>query len=381
MTAQPRTLVALLLVELVVFGCSCHAAADDGGGKDCPCDTEQQCLPVKTFPDKEVLGFMVSRDNWRLYDWSKITTLALFTEMTSQELTQLVCYAHSKNVRVVLHGDYPIADLSDEDKRSKWVMGFVDQVKENYLDGLNIDIESAVAKDSTNASYLTQLVKETYSTFKSLDSSYQVTFDVAWSPNGIDSRWYEYKSLSLYSDFLVVMAYDERSQIWTGPCVAGANSAYPATIAGVKGYLELGIPASKLALGLPWYGYDYPCLTLSKDVCSIQLVPFRGAPCSDAAGTQHDFDEILLRLANSTSGRLYDDVADSPYFMYKATDGSNHQVWYDDPSSLSIKYGYAKSEGLRGLAFWNVDTLNYTEVAHRLPEPTVKMWQAIDTFV
>lgn len=51
---------------------------------------------------------------------------------------------------------------------------------------------------------------------------------------------------------------------------------------------------AQLILGLPWYGYDYPCVPDSTgqrmspegDACHLSAVPFRGAPCSDAAGRQ-----------------------------------------------------------------------------------------------
>ena len=29
-------------------------------------------------------------------------------------------------------------------------------------------------------------------------------------------------------------------------------------------FLKLGIPAKQLVLGVPWYGYDYKCNSLSK---------------------------------------------------------------------------------------------------------------------
>lgn len=375
-----RMLLVLFLVQTTLFGgFRLATTADTGAGEDCPCETKEQCLPVSSFPSKEVLGFMVSPDNYHKYDWTKLTTLAVFTEMTSQQLADLVCFAHSHNVRVVLHADYPAANLSDSNKRSNWVTGLLDQVQQGFLDGINIDFEQPIKKDSADVDYFTQLVKEAYTRFKSANSNYQVTLDVAWSPDGIDNRWYDYEALATCTDFLVIMAYDERSQIWTGPCIAGANSPYPGTIAGVKAYQQLSIPADKLVLGLPWYGYNYPCISLTQDrVCTIKRVPYQGAPCSDAAGTEKPFYEILLLLADSTSGRLFDVETASLYFMYNKN-GSDFQVWYDDPLSLSLKYEYAKSEKLKGLAFWNVDSLDYTEVSGQLPEPTVKMWQAIET--
>ena len=42
------------------------------------------------------------------------------------------------------------------------------------------------------------------------------------------------------------------AQIW-GRCVASANSPLALVRRGVQQYLDLGMPASKLVLGLPWY--------------------------------------------------------------------------------------------------------------------------------
>lgn len=54
--------------------------------------------------------------------------------------------------------------------------------------------------------------------------NFQVSFDVAWSPDCTDGRCYDAEAISKVVDFLVVMAYDEQSQIKTGECIAKANS-------------------------------------------------------------------------------------------------------------------------------------------------------------
>lgn len=111
-----------------------------------------------------------------------------------------------------------------------------------------------------------------------------MTYDVAWSPNCIDGRCYQVDKFANITDFLVVMAYDEQSQIY-GPCQAYANSPLDKTELGIKQYLTLGINPDKLVLGQPWYGYDYTCLKLTDDtVCAIEEVPYIGVNCSDAAG-------------------------------------------------------------------------------------------------
>ena len=124
----------------------------------------------------------------------------------------------------------------------------------------------------------------------------------------IDNRCYDYSTLTTLVDVVFVMAYDERSQIY-GECKAWANSAYQTTLKGfieilkyisqynlflvfkivsslfflwvyafvihnnknlshtpthhlhegIKDHIGIGVKASKIVLGVPWYGYDYPC--------------------------------------------------------------------------------------------------------------------------
>lgn len=52
----------------------------------------------------------------------------------------------------------------------------------------------------------------------------QVSIDVAWSPECIDLRCYDYAALVDAADLSFVMAYDERSQVFD-ECIAWANSA------------------------------------------------------------------------------------------------------------------------------------------------------------
>ena len=54
---------------------------------------------------------------------------------------------------------------------------------------------------------------------------------MAWSPNCIDKRCYDYKAIADVTDFVVIMAYDLMSQIFPPkPCIAGPNSAFPSVV-------------------------------------------------------------------------------------------------------------------------------------------------------
>lgn len=75
--------------------------------------------------------------------------------------------------------------------------------------------------------------------------------DVAWSAPCIDGRCYDYEGLAMASDFLFVMAYDLRSQIYDlQDCIASANSPIARVDAGLTNFTQLfHISPSKLVLG------------------------------------------------------------------------------------------------------------------------------------
>lgn len=58
-------------------------------------------------------------------------------------------------------------------------------------------------------------------------------------------------------------------------------------------------------------------LQSQEGICSIAKVPFRGAPCSDAAGKQKTYKWIMQQVNSSLSGRLWDSKQQAPYFNYK----------------------------------------------------------------
>jgi len=65
--------------------------------------------------------------------------------------------------------------------------------------------------------------------------------------------------------------------------------------------------------------------------------------------------EIMSFLRpNMTAGSsiVYNTTVQSKYFNWYAADGSTHQVWYDDPDTLRVKYSLAKRAGMRGLGIW-----------------------------
>ncbi|XP_067892714.1 di-N-acetylchitobiase-like [Heterodontus francisci] len=359
-----RTLVFVLSVSLALVA----------RGSTCPCPDPWMCRPVVGEKPFEVIVFDVGGTDWKHYDWSKITTIAAFGKFDPV----LLCYAHASNVRVVMKGDVPIRDIIDQTNRTAWINNQVKLAKSQFMDGINLDLEEAVKFQSEGYYALTQLVNETTQIFHHEIPGSQVSFDVAWSPDCIDGRCYDYAAIAKSCDLLFVMSYDIQSQIWDD-CIAKANAPYNQTLSGYYAYLKLGIPSRKLVMGVPWYGYDYPCQNLFEaGRCAIQNLPFRGAPCSDLAGSQIPYKEIMQRLPRSITGRFWDDDQKAPYCIYMV-DNTYHEVWYDDPQSISLKASIIKKLDLRGIGMWNGNLLNYS-VDPTATMQTEEMWNALYPF-
>ncbi|KAG3116253.1 hypothetical protein PI124_g3806 [Phytophthora idaei] len=334
---------------------------------DCPCSTASLCLPIDFTGKKtrkEVFAFSVATDDrWKHYDWSQLTTVAW------NEDKELLCHAHSKGVKVVVkHNFDDVNQLCNVSARQEWIKTTYNRIMENYADGVNIDTEKPM--HGATSQCLASLVHELRHELEqhALTQNAQITFDVPWAPRGVDGRYYPWRELAAAADFLFVMSYDMRSQVYDA-CVAGANSPLALVKQGLQEFLfAYDIAPSKLVLGVPWYGYRYPCLqeeTAAIDDaswCQIRLVPFFGAPCSDAAGGQIDYGDIRRLAKSHELLEQWDPMTLTPFVWYSPPKGGRSQVWFDNPRSLRAKYVLARELGLRGVGMWNADTLDYTAV-------------------
>eukprot|EP01047_Picozoa_sp_COSAG01_P098347 COSAG01_NODE_28547_length_658_cov_1.747764_1_plen_175_part_10 len=173
---------------------------------------------------------------------------------------------------------------------------------------------------------------------------------IAWRVQCIATRA-DILGFAAVADLLYIMMYDTRSQIFD-QCIAGPNAGLPIVQLGVQqceqrhlslsraraarvfsggvgccADLDLGVPAEQLILGVPWYGYDYPCLkgtAPSARFCPIKEVPFRGVNCSDAAGSEVEFSGIM-KMADAgdttTGGVMWDESVSSPWYNYRTSTG------------------------------------------------------------
>ena len=102
-------------------------------------------------------------------------------------------------------------------------------------------------------------------------------------------------------------------------------------------YALTKIPASKINLGIPNYGYDW-------------TLPFvQGA---SKAVTIGNIQAVQIAIAHDASIQ-FDETAQSPYFQY-FSEGLTHEVWFEDVRSLSAKFRLVEEYQLRGMGYWQI---------------------------
>ena len=178
------------------------------------------------------------------------------------------------------------------------------------------------------------------------------------------------------ADILFVMMYDTRSQIFDA-CIAGANAGLPDVNLGAQQWIDVGVPALTLVLGLPWLAFTYPCQHLSADgrFCTLAHTEYQGVNCSDAAGSDSSsFADAMTLLAQNSSAAGWDAATATPYINYQKA-GKPMQMWFDDPRSLMTKYAVVQELGLRGVGAYTLEGLDYSSARSR--NESAEMWAAL----
>ena len=106
----------------------------------------------------------------------------------------------------------------------------------------------------------------------------------------------------------------------------------------VLDYAVSVIDRSKIFLGVPLYGYDWP------------LPYVRGETRADSISPQFAI-ELALRYRAEIQ---YDEQAQSPYFYYTARGGQQHVVWFEDARSIDAKLRLISEYRLQGVGYWNL---------------------------
>lgn len=210
-------------------------------------------------------------------------------------------------------------------------------VRQNRLDGVNIDIENLTEKSRADYAEFIRLLRAR------LPEGSELSVAVAANPEGKNTGWqgsYDYAALAQHSDHLLLMAYDEHSS----GGVEGPVASLGFVERSVR-YAVSRVPPEKIVLGIPLYGRVW-----STD----------GRFQGEGIGLVEA--ESLLSRYNAIPA--WEEEAAAPRAQAEITPGSppilngrqmtpgHYTVWLEDERSLEAKVRVVSRYRLKGAGFW-----------------------------
>ncbi|HEY4218752.1 MAG TPA: glycosyl hydrolase family 18 protein [Gemmatimonadaceae bacterium] len=226
------------------------------------------------------------------------------------------------------------------------VSALVALCRDQHLDGIQFDIENVSAKDRDA---LTRFMWDAASALRAI----HCPLSAAVVPRANDSlgesnydKWiianwrgaYDYKALADSLDFLSYMTYAEH----TGGTTPGPVAGYTWMEQDLRFVLSLGVPPSKLSIGIPSYSdWWYPNYDKKKGA---------GARGSDVSYAKA---ESLLTTAGVQP--TWDDKEKAAYAFWPVN-GVNQFVWIENARAFTAKLDLVRKYKLRGYSVWVLGT-------------------------
>lgn len=202
---------------------------------------------------------------------------------------------------------------------------------EKGYSGVNFDFEYILAEDRDG---YTAFVKMAAAVLRPLGFSVSVALAPKYSDDqpGLLYEGMDYEGLGQAADRVLLMTYEWGYTYGEPMAIAPINE-----VRRVVEYAVTRIPAEKICLGVPNYGYDWPLpfesgVTRARTIGNIeavQLAVFYGVPIQ------------------------FDETAQAPFFRYMQY-GIEHEVWFEDVRSYDAKFRLVEEFGLQGIGVWQI---------------------------
>jgi chitinase len=289
----------------------------------------------------------------------------------------LTADAHKAGVKVLLSlggwgWDRQFASIvSKPEAEDRYVKSVMDAVDSCDYDGIDLDWEYPdTAEEVVGFERLTRRFR------KQLDEvgarkgrPMLVTMAVSANPGTL--KWLRKEFLLETMDWVNVMTYDmsgNRSGRASHHSPLFASSKLPggtprSTELTMKYLLEeRGLPANRLAVGIPLYGRGFPV--------AEPYAETKGAP--RARVPQGDYRNLHKLRQEGGWTRSWDDETKNPWLV--APDRSA-VIGYDDAESVALKTEWAMKKGFRGVFFWQVKADRLPDGTNPLQEASRKAWE------
>lgn len=291
--------------------------------------------------------YWISDEAAEHYRWDLLTHLAWFSyevepstgeaiTLRNWRTTTVIDQAKAEGVNVLLTvTNFGVANnrtlLSSPEAQAVLITRLLALLRERGAQGVNIDFEAVPGDQRENL----------VSFFSALRAALHTTIDnpvisVAVPAVDWNGAW-DVAALSAFVDLFFVMCYDYS---WAGSSTAGPVAPIRGTTYSVertlRWYLDEGVAPSKLLLGVPYYGYDWPVTGSAAGAATL------------GRATARTYAAVSTMLPQRT--RQWSETFLNPWISYEISGW--RQLWYDDAESLEYKYRLAKNLDLAGIGMW-----------------------------
>lgn len=274
---------------------------------------------------------------WRALKTGKLDSFFKDAKKNNITLSLLVFSANEASISAMLKNPTQSArNLVDEVTPIMKKYGFSD---------LNLDIESIKEASAEARLNFTEFVKTVK---QEMDTKKAGTLTVEISPTDLIKKdLIDPESIAPFSDFIVVMGYDYHfiGSYVTGPVAplsgVGEEAEYDIETAIQKALVV--IPAKKIILGVPLYGYAWETIINTPRAATI--------PSSGLTASSLRMQKFLMSCA--TCSAQIDEKAKESYVIYKDQEtGTYHQAFFPDKNAMRVKKAFVRNNYLGGLALW-----------------------------
>ena len=222
--------------------------------------------------------------------------------------------------------------LNNTEVQNRLIENLVTTLQAKGYRGLDVDFEFVFPQDAgAYANFIRRLAQ----TLNPLGLPVIVALAPKTSSQqrGLLYEGHDYAALGAAANEVLLMTYE-----W------GYTYGHPMAVAplpnvrAVVEYALTQIPAEKIWLGVPNYGYDWP-------------LPFVQGETRATSISNRYAVQLALRYNAEIQ---YDERAQSPWFRYRDESGVEHEVWFEDARSIRAKLALIPEYGLRGAGYWNL---------------------------
>lgn len=231
-------------------------------------------------------------------------------------------------------GDIAHAVIADEEVKAKLIQNVMEYLDRSNYFGLNIDFEYVREEDRT---LYTQFLLDFAAALRRVGYSLSVALapKISQEQSGLLYTAHDYGAVGSIADKVIIMTYEWGYTYGEPMALAPIDK-----VRQVLDYAVMEMPPEKILMGMANYGYSW-------------TLPYK----KGTAARPLSLSEIPQTAYSQYADIRFDDTAQSPFFRYYDSAGTEHIAWFEDPRSIEAKLKLVSEYGLGGVSYWNINTL------------------------